>query len=97
AACIWSTPTQQIDEFPLATFIAFCRNHGLISVNDRPQWRTVKGGARHYVQKLAAGIADIRLNSTLTRVTRGKTGVTIESSSGTERFDHVVFACHTDQ
>ncbi len=97
AACIWSTPTQQIDEFPLTTFITFCRNHGLISVNDRPQWRTVKGGARHYVEKLAAVITDIRLNSTLTRVTREETGVTIASATGSERFDQVVFACHTDQ
>ena len=97
AACIWSTPTQKIDEFPLATFIAFCRNHGLISVNDRPQWRTVKGGARHYVRKLAADIADIRLNAALTHVARDEAGVIIASPSGAERFEQVVFACHTDQ
>ncbi len=100
AACIWSTPTQQIDDFPLATFIAFCRNHGLISVNDRPQWRTVKGGARNYVTKLAAKIKDIRLNAALTRVTRGKAngaGVTITSSAGIEHFDQVVLACHTNE
>ena len=97
AACIWSTPTQQIDEFPLATFVAFCRNHGLISVNNRPQWRTVKGGARNYVEKLAADIADIRLNAALSRVTRDDNGVTVVSASGAERFDQVVFACHTDQ
>ena len=100
AACIWSTPTQQIDDFPLATFIAFCRNHGLISVNDRPQWRTVKGGARNYVTKLAAKIKDIRLNASLTRVTRGQAndaGVTITSSAGIEHFDQVVMACHTDE
>ena len=97
AACIWSTPSQQIDEFPLATFVNFCRNHGLISVNDRPQWRTVKGGARNYVVKLAAEITDIRMNAALTRVTRDDTGVTISSTAGDERFDQVVFACHTDQ
>lgn len=97
AACIWSTPSQQIDEFPLATFIHFCRNHGLISVNDRPQWRTVKGGARNYVNKLAADIADIRLNAKLLRVTRDDNGVTITSTTGAEQFDQVVFACHTDQ
>ena len=93
----WSTPSQQIDEFPLATFVNFCRNHGLISVNDRPQWRTVKGGARNYVVKLAAEITDIRLSAGLTRVTRDDTGVTISSTAGDERFDQVVFACHTDQ
>ena len=97
AACIWSTPTQKIDDFPLVTFIHFCRNHGLLSVNDRPQWRTVKGGARNYVEKLAADIADIRLNAALSRVMRDDTGVSIVSASGSERFDQVVFACHSDQ
>ena len=97
AACIWSTPSQKIDDFPLETFITFCRNHGLISVNDRPQWRTVKGGARHYVNKLAADIVDIRLSAALTRVTRDAASVTIASSAGEETFDQVVFACHTDQ
>ena len=97
AACIWSTPSQRIDEFPLSTFVHFCRNHGLISVNDRPQWRTVKGGARNYVNKLAAGISDIRLNAKLRRVMRDESGVTIASATGQEQFDHVVFACHTDE
>jgi predicted NAD/FAD-binding protein len=97
AACIWSTPAQRIDEFPLATFIAFCRNHGLISVNDRPQWRTVRGGARTYVEKMAADIPGIRLNATITDIARDEDGVTIVSAAGTERFDQVVFACHADQ
>ena len=97
AACIWSTPTQKIDEFPLATFVNFCRNHGLISVNNRPQWRTVRGGARHYVKKLSAGLSDIRLGSALTMVTPDEAGVAVASASGVERFDQVVFACHTDQ
>ncbi|MEP7154609.1 MAG: FAD-dependent oxidoreductase [Betaproteobacteria bacterium] len=97
AACIWSTPTQQIDEFPLATFIHFCRNHGLISVNDRPQWRTVRGGARNYVQKLAAGLNDIRLRAALTSVVPTEAGATLNSAAGAEKFDQVVFACHTDQ
>ena len=97
AACIWSTPAQKIDEFPLATFVNFCRNHGLISVNDRPQWRTVRGGARNYVEKLAAGLTDIRLNAKLTAVKRDETGVTVTNAHGEERFDQVAFACHTDE
>ena len=101
AACIWSTPSQKIDDFPLVTFIDFCRNHGLISVNDRPQWRTVKGGARNYVTKLAAEIDDIRLKAALIRVTpagvEADSGVTVTSATGDERFDQVVFACHSDQ
>jgi uncharacterized protein len=101
AACIWSTPTKRIDDFPLSTFITFCANHGLISVNDRPKWRTVKGGARNYVDKLKGAIADIRLNQSIQRVTRTETrterGVLIKCNGQEESFDHVVFACHTDQ
>jgi len=97
AACIWSTPTQRIDDFPLATFLVFCRNHGLLSVNHRPQWRTVQGGARTYVEKLAASLDDIRLNSALTGVSRSPQGVTLHTAAGPEYFDQVVFACHTDQ
>lgn len=97
AACIWSTPSQKIDDFPLITFVNFCRNHGLISVNDRPQWRTVRGGARTYVRKLAAAIRDLRLSAGLVRVTRDDGGVTITFATGSEHFDQVVFACHTDQ
>lgn len=56
--CIWSCPTDQMLQFPVATMIRFCHNHGLIQVADRPQWHTVRGGAKHYVAKLLAGIAD---------------------------------------
>jgi uncharacterized protein len=97
AACIWSTPTKRIDDFPLATFIAFCANHGLISVNNRPQWRTVKGGARHYVQKIAAMLDDIRLNAKIKGVARNDNSVTIDVDGKNEVFDQVVFACHTDE
>ena len=48
--CIWSCPTDQMLRFPIATMIRFCHNHGLIRVTDRPQWHTVVGGARHYVE-----------------------------------------------
>lgn len=97
AACIWSTPAQQIDEFPLATFLTFCRNHGLISVNNRPQWRTVKGGARNYVKRLAADLGDIRTGAMLAGVRREEGGAVIDAADGVEHFDHVVFACHTNE
>jgi predicted NAD/FAD-binding protein len=61
--CIWSCPTDQMLKFPVATMIRFCHNHGLIQVSNRPQWWTVAGGARHYVDKILAGIADKRLNT----------------------------------
>ena len=97
AACIWSTPTTQIDGFPLATFVSFCRNHGLLSINHRPQWRTVRNGARTYVRKMAAALDDVRLNARLTAVRGDEYGVTVTASDGDENFDQVVFACHTDQ
>jgi len=97
AACIWSTPTKRIEDFPLATFMNFCANHGLISVNNRPQWRTICGGARNYVQKIAATLSDIRLNSRIQSVTRANNKIKIKTEAGVEHFDHVVFACHTDQ
>ncbi len=61
--CIWSCPTDQMLAFPVATMIRFCHNHGLIQVNNRPQWFTVAGGARHYVDKILPGIPDKRLNT----------------------------------
>jgi len=97
AACIWSTPTQKIDEFPLATFINFCRNHGLISVNNRPQWRTVKNGTRSYVQKLAAELPAVRLNAKISRIERATNDITIHADGGIAQYDQIVFACHTDQ
>jgi predicted NAD/FAD-binding protein len=52
AAAIWSCPTGQMRDMPLATFIRFCQNHGLLQVFDRPMWRTVQGGGREYVKRL---------------------------------------------
>ena len=61
--CIWSCPTEQMLQFPVATMIRFCHNHGLLQVNDRPQWHTVVGGARHYVDKIIAGLDDALLHA----------------------------------
>jgi predicted NAD/FAD-binding protein len=97
ASCIWSTPATQINRFPLSTFLHFCRNHGLLAVSDRPQWRTVKGGAREYVKKLAAGLADIRLGTPVHQIRRFDDHVEVATDHGTERFDEVVLATHTDQ
>ena len=97
AACIWSTPLDRVAGFPLEKFLLFCKNHGLISVNDRPKWRTVKGGARHYVNAIAAQLPDVRLNAAVQRVTPVGGQLEVVTSKGAERFDHVVMACHTDQ
>ena len=95
--CIWSCPTDQMLQFPVATMIRFCHNHGLIQVTNRPQWWTVDGGARHYVDKIVAQVRDRRLNTPVQRIARDAQGVSITSSGQTERFDKVVLACHSDQ
>ncbi len=95
--CIWSCPTAQMLAFPVATMIRFCHNHGLLQIADRPQWRTVKGGSKHYVDKIVAGLDDARLATPVRRVTRTANGVLVATDRGTERFDHVVLATHSDQ
>ncbi len=100
AGCIWSCPTEQMLAFPLSTFISFCHNHGLLQVNNRPKWWTVKGGAKHYVEKLLIGISDKRLNTPVLAVYRNQSDssqVRIESASSSELFDQVVMAGHSDQ
>ena len=95
--CIWSCPTDQMLQFPVATMIRFCYNHGLIQVTNRPQWWTVKGGARHYVEKIIANIADKRLNTPVRHIARDASGVHVQTDAGTELFDKVVLATHSDQ
>jgi predicted NAD/FAD-binding protein len=95
--CIWSCPTDQMLQFPVATMIRFCHNHGLIQVTNRPQWWTVAGGAGQYVAKIVASISDKRLNTPVQRITRDAQGVSIFANGRTERFDKVVLACHSDQ
>jgi len=95
--CIWSCPTDQMLQFPVATMIRFCHNHGLIQVSNRPQWYTVAGGAKHYVDKILAGIADLRLNTPVLRIERHAEGVTLHTHTGAETFDQVILATHADQ
>lgn len=99
--CIWSCPTDQMLQFPVATVIRFCHNHGLMQVSNRPQWWTVKGGAGHYVEKITASIDDKRLNMPVRRIERDLSartgGVRVITESQVERFDKVVLATHSDQ
>ena len=95
--CIWSCPTDQMLQFPVATMIRFCHNHGLIQITNRPQWWTVTGGARHYVGKIVQGIADKRLNTPVLSVQRDEVGVRIVTDMGAERFDKVIIAAHSDE
>ena len=101
-AAIWSCPAREMLAFPLATFTSFCLNHGLLQIQDRPQWLTIPGGARQYVDKLAVAIraqpgCTIRTNAGVVQVRRATLGVNLATARGIEHFDQVVFACHSDQ
>ncbi len=97
AAAIWSCPTGQMLDMPLATFIRFCHNHGLLQIFDRPLWRTVKGGGREYVNRIAARLDDVRIACPVYSVVRAADGLHVSHAGGTDRYDQVVLACHSDQ
>ncbi len=97
-AAIWSTPVEQMLDYPADSFMRFCENHGLLQVKDRPQWRTVVGGSQAYVSRIAAELDDIRLNSRIHRIIRQPGQVTVEDlHGGKEHYDDVVLACHSNQ
>ena len=96
-ACIWSCPTAQMLAFPVSTMVRFCHNHGLIQVQGRPQWWTVTGGARRYVEKIIASVPDKRLSTPVRSIARDAQGVTLYTDAGSERFDEVVLAVHSNQ
>jgi predicted NAD/FAD-binding protein len=98
AAAVWSSPAHTLLDYPAEAFIRFCGNHGLLKLTGRPRWRTVDGGSRRYVERLARAIDDVRLGRGVTRVRRTDQGVVVhDSQGGLERFDHVVIGAHADQ
>jgi predicted NAD/FAD-binding protein len=97
AAAIWSCPAGQMLDYPLASFVRFCRNHGLLQIFDRPLWRTVKGGGREYVRKLARGLSDIRIGTPVRGVQRTNDGLQLVTDGAVESYDQVVLACHSEQ
>ena len=102
AAAIWSCPKQTMLAFPVGTFARFCHNHGLLQVIDRPQWYTVKNGAREYVRRLLHALDDVRLSEPVQQVRRitsasGAVQIEVISASGQALYDHVVMAAHSDQ
>jgi predicted NAD/FAD-binding protein len=97
-AAIWSASVEGMRAFPARHFARFFQNHGLLRLTDRPAWRTVEGGSRHYVSKIVAQLADVRLSSAVQRISRNDDGVLIHLPDGhTERFGQAVLACHADQ
>jgi len=99
AAAVWSAPASDMLNYPAASFIRFCANHGLLTLTDRPVWRTVVGGSRSYVEVFAAALAgSIRLSRGATAVIRNASGVSVRDSTGAVTdFDHAVIATHADQ
>ena len=99
AAAIWSAEPELMGEMPVRFFVQFFKNHGLLSVSDRPQWRTIQGGSRNYVEPLIAPFRDrIRLNCPVDWVRRHPNQVQVKPRQGdAEVFDQVVLATHSDQ
>lgn len=97
AAAIWSSSPADILQFPATTFLRFCINHGLLQVNNRPQWRTVTGGARTYVQKILATLTDVRLDTPVLQVAKEDQQIRVRTAFTDERYDAVVFAAHAPQ
>lgn len=98
-SAIWSASAEHMTKFPLLFFVRFFKNHGLLSVNNRPQWRVIEGGSRQYLAPLTAGFKDkIQLNSTISSVRRTAEYAELVFANGEcQRFDQVVLACHSDQ
>lgn len=97
-SAIWSATQGAMLDFPLAFFIRFFENHGLLNVVNRPQWRVIKGGSKSYIDPLIASFKhNIKLNSSVDSILRKGSGVSITANGITEDYDHVVLACHSDQ
>lgn len=98
-AAIWSSSLEQTRKFPLTFFLQFFNNHGLLNITDRPQWYTIKGGSSQYIPPLIAPFeSKIKLSSAVTSVMKVNNVWEVTDSTGDKlQYDHVVFACHSDQ
>lgn len=98
ASALWSSPPEQILQFPARYLVQFMANHQMLQVSGRPQWRVVRGGSARYVDALRARWqVQERLACPVQAVHRDADGVRVDSAAGSERFDQVVLACHSDQ
>lgn len=98
-AAIWSCPVKTIMDFPAKTFLQFFKNHGLLSVNNRPQWYTVTGGSRQYVGRIKNNLSKkITFESGAKNITKDGEGYIVRGlKNNTQRFDNIIFACHADE
>jgi len=99
SGAIWSCPLETMLAYPAQSFVAFFKNHGLLTVADQPQWYTVTGGSKEYVKKIADKIGEnsISLNDEVSSVERLFDKVLVKSKKGEELFDFVFFASHGNQ
>ena len=99
AAAIWSAPIESVRRFSARSFLTFFDHHGLLTIADQPQWRTVSGGSRAYVERLVRDLGgEVRRGTPVTRVERTGDGVVVtDATGGCDRFDAVVLAAHADQ
>ena len=97
AASIWSCPKSTMLAFPLRSFVQFCHNHHLLQVEGRPQWLTVRGGARNYLQRMHREIPTVRAGARVVALRRLRQGVELVGDGVRETFDAVVLACHSDE
>jgi predicted NAD/FAD-binding protein len=98
-AAIWSTDPASMMRFPARFFVRFLHNHGMLTVDDRPTWRTIRGGSARYVEKLTAPFRDrIHLGTPVEQVRRIPGGALVKPRGHEAlRFDAVFLACHSDQ
>lgn len=98
-AAIWSCPINTILKFPAATYVRFFKNHGLLNINKRPQWYTVRGGSREYITRLTKDFAGrIFTGVAIKKVISQQDQVKLLDGNGAEYyFDRVIFACHADE
>ena len=97
-SAIWSCPAEKFEQFPLRFIVEFYRNHGLLSVANRPTWRVIRGGSKQYVSAMTAEFRDcIRLRTPVGAVSRDDEGIRLVAAGEEQLFDHVIFACHSDQ
>ncbi|MEO0435900.1 MAG: FAD-dependent oxidoreductase [Pseudomonadota bacterium] len=97
-SAIWSSDCSSMMEFPVQFFIRFFKNHGLLSVKNRPQWRVIEGGSREYLRPLCRRFEDrIHLDTPIEKIRRDAAGVTLCHGDQEQRFDQVVIATHSDQ
>ena len=98
-SALWSCPSDKFSEFPMEFVLEFLQNHQMLQVCNRPVWRVIKGGSRSYVDKIVAELGRrLRLETPIERVKRLKDAVEVTPrGSGSETYDDVILACHSDQ